>query len=200
MKQKSWVPAYIALGTVWCCSFIFIKQGLEFLTPFGVAFGRCAFGALSLVIVLKFRKQNFPREKSTWAKLWVVSLLLNVFPGILFAYAEVHVTSILAGIINATTPLMTLIVLLTVFREEKIHRYQFVGLLIGAIGVRSGNLEWHRRKFGFGRTRFTRGGYLLRILFSFYPSICASTWTSSRCDGHNSNNCSRNYFAATLSF
>jgi len=135
MKQKSWVPAYIALGVVWGCSFIFIKQGLEFLTPFGVAFGRCALGALSLIIVLKVRKQNFPREKSTWAKLWVVSLLLNVFPGILFAYAEVHVTSILAGIINAATPLMTLIVLLTIFREEKVYRYQFLGLIVGALGV-----------------------------------------------------------------
>jgi len=135
MKQKSWVPAYIALGVVWGCSFIFIKQGLEFLTPFGVAFGRCALGALSLIIVLKVRTQNFPREKSTWAKLWVVSLLLNVFPGILFAYAEVHVTSILAGIINAATPLMTLIVLLTIFREEKVYRYQFLGLIVGALGV-----------------------------------------------------------------
>jgi drug/metabolite transporter (DMT)-like permease len=135
MKQKSWLPAYIALGVVWGCSFIFIKQGLEFLTPFGVAFGRCALGALSLIIVLKFHKQKFPREKNTWAKLWVVSLLLNVFPGVLFAYAEVHVTSILAGIINATTPLMTLIVLLTVFREEKVHRYQFLGLIVGAVGV-----------------------------------------------------------------
>ena len=135
MKQKSWIPAYIALGVVWGCSFIFIKQGLEFLTPFGVAFGRCAFGALSLIIVLKVRRQNFPRDKSTWAKLWVVSLLLNVFPGILFAYAEVHLTSILAGIINATTPLMTLIVLLTIFREEKVYRYQFLGLIVGALGV-----------------------------------------------------------------
>ena len=137
LKQKSWVPAYIALGTVWGCSFIFIKQGLEFLTPFGVAFGRCALGALSLIIVLKVRRQKYPRARSTWLKLWIVSLLLNVFPGILFAYAEVHVTSILAGIINATTPLMTLIVMLTVFREEKVLPHQVIGLVVGAIGVLS---------------------------------------------------------------
>ena len=137
LKQKSWVPAYIALGTVWGCSFIFIKQGLEFLTPFGVAFGRCALGALSLIIVLKVRRQKYPRARSTWLKLWIVSLLLNVFPGILFAYAEVHVTSILAGIINATTPLMTLIVMLTVFREEKVLPHQVIGLIVGAIGVLS---------------------------------------------------------------
>ena len=135
MKQKSWLPAYVALGTVWGCSFIFIKQGLEFLTPFGVAFVRCALGAMSLLIIIKVRKQALPRNRSTWLKLWVVSLLLNVFPGILFAYAEVRVTSVLAGIINATTPLTTLIVMLTLFREEKIKRHQLLGLALGALGV-----------------------------------------------------------------
>jgi drug/metabolite transporter (DMT)-like permease len=62
-------------------------------------------------------------------------MLLNVIPGILFAYAEVHVTSVLAGIINATTPLATLIVMLVAFREEKLKVEQIIGLIIGAIGV-----------------------------------------------------------------
>jgi drug/metabolite transporter (DMT)-like permease len=62
-------------------------------------------------------------------------MLLNVIPGILFAYAEVHVTSVLAGIINATTPLATLIVMLVAFREEKLKIEQIIGLIIGAVGV-----------------------------------------------------------------
>ena len=133
--RKSWLPAYLALGLVWGCSFIFIKLGLEFLTPFGVAFGRCALGAITLLIVVKLKKIDLPKEKSTWRKLWIVAMLLNVVPGILFAYAEVHVTSVLAGIINATTPLATLIVMLIAFREEKLKSEQVYGLLLGAIGV-----------------------------------------------------------------
>lgn len=133
--RKSWLPAYLALGLVWGCSFIFIKLGLEFLTPFGVAFGRCALGALTLLIVVKLKKIDLPKDKSTWRKLWVVAMLLNVAPGILFAYAEVHVTSVLAGIINATTPLATLIVMLIAFREEKLKSEQVYGLLIGGFGV-----------------------------------------------------------------
>jgi drug/metabolite transporter (DMT)-like permease len=62
-------------------------------------------------------------------------MLLNVVPGILFAYAELHVTSVLAGIINATTPLATLIVMLIAFREEKLKIEQIYGLIIGGIGV-----------------------------------------------------------------
>jgi len=47
-KEKSgWIAPYLALGSVWGCSFIFIKLGLEFLTPFGVAFGHCLFPLLN---------------------------------------------------------------------------------------------------------------------------------------------------------
>ena len=133
--RKSWLPAYIALGVVWGCSFIFIKLGLEFLTPFGVAFVRCALGAITLLIVVKIKKIKLPSDKSTWRKLWILAMLLNVIPGILFAYAEVHVTSVLAGIINATTPLATLIVMLIAFREERLKVEQIIGIIIGAIGV-----------------------------------------------------------------
>jgi drug/metabolite transporter (DMT)-like permease len=67
--------------------------------------------------------------------LWVVSLLLNVIPGIFFAWAETEVTSILAGIINAVTPLMTLIAIMVVSRNEKPTRSQVVGLILGFLGV-----------------------------------------------------------------
>jgi drug/metabolite transporter (DMT)-like permease len=135
MKQKSWLPIYLALGIVWGCSFIFIKLGLEFLTPVGVAFGRCALGAMILLLIIKIRGISLPSDRRTWFVLWIVSLLLNVFPGVLFAYAEQRVTSVLAGIINACTPLSTLIFILFFFRSEKIALHQILGLSLGGIGV-----------------------------------------------------------------
>lgn len=133
--RKSWLPAYLALGSVWGCSFIFIELGLEFLTPFGVTFTRCALGAITLLIILKIRKAALPTQKSIWRKLWVVAMLLNVIPGVLFAFAQQYITSVLAGIINATTPLMTLVFILLLFREERLKPEQIAGLLIGALGV-----------------------------------------------------------------
>ena len=135
MKNKSWIPTYIAVGIVWGCSFIFIKLGLEFLTPFGVAFGRCALGAATLLVVAKVRGFELPKDRTIRFHLWVVALLLNVIPGILFALAETEVTSILAGIINAVTPLMTLIAIMLVFRSEKVTKAQLLGLLLGFLGV-----------------------------------------------------------------
>jgi drug/metabolite transporter (DMT)-like permease len=134
-KSQSWLGLYIALGIVWGCSFIFIKLGLEFLTPFGVAFGRCALGALALLIYLKAKGLSLVRDRKMIGHLWVVALLLNVIPGIFFAWAETEVTSILAGIINAVTPLMTLIAIMMVSRNEKPTAPQIVGLLLGFLGV-----------------------------------------------------------------
>jgi drug/metabolite transporter (DMT)-like permease len=134
-KSQAWLGIYLALGVVWGCSFIFIKLGLEFLTPFGVAFGRCALGAMTLLTWAKIRGIALPKSKKVLFHLWVVSMLLNVLPGIFFALAETEVTSILAGIINAVTPLMTLLAIMVVTRDEKPKLYQVVGILIGFLGV-----------------------------------------------------------------
>ena len=134
-STNRWLPAYLALGFVWGCSFIFIKLGLEFLTPFGVAFVRCALGALTLLIIAKWRGYSLPKDPMVRFHLWIVAILLNVIPGIFYAWAETVVTSVLAGIINAVTPLMTLLAIMVVNRAEKPKAYQIIGLLIGFLGV-----------------------------------------------------------------
>ena len=134
-KTGSWLPLYLLTGFIWGCSFIFIKEGLDFLTPIGVAFLRCALGALTLYGFARYRKIALPRDKKALFHIWVVCLLLNVFPGIFFALAETEVTSILAGIINAVTPLMTLIAILGVNKSERANKAQVLGLLIGFAGV-----------------------------------------------------------------
>ena len=144
---RSWIPAYLATGVVWGCSFLFIKLSLGFLTPFGVAFVRCALGAVTLVVVAAIIRVPLPRDPMLWLHLWVVALCLNIVPGVLFAVAETRTTSIVAGIINALTPLTTLFFMLVVFRDEPMKRYQLAGLAIGLCGVLLVLGVWH----GFGR-------------------------------------------------
>ncbi len=134
-KSSNWVAYYIALGVVWGASFIFIELGLEFLTPIGVAFGRVALGALTLLLWARYKKIALPKDKKLWFHLWIVSLCLNVIPSFLFAQAQTQVTSILAGIMNGVTPLMTLLAILIVFRDEKPKSYQVIGLILGFLGV-----------------------------------------------------------------
>ena len=62
-KTGSWLTPYLLAGFVWGCSFVFIKGGLEFLTPFGVAFIRCALGAITLYAYARYKKIQLPRGK-----------------------------------------------------------------------------------------------------------------------------------------
>lgn len=157
--RKTWLLSYVLLGITWGMSFLFIKQGLEFLTPVGVAFGRCALGAITLIIIAKSRGVQLPKDPKIWAHLLVVALLLNVIPGILFALAETKVTSILAGIINAVTPLMTVLAILLIGRDEHPSKSQLIGLVIGFLGVATVMGIWQ----GFGENPIF---YVLILLFS----------------------------------
>ncbi len=140
-------------------SFLFIKQGLEFLTPLGVAFGRCALGAITLIIIAKSRGIQLPKDPKIWGHLLVVAMLLNVIPGILFALAETEVTSILAGIINAVTPLMAVLAILLIGRDEQPKQSQLIGLAIGFVGVGTVMGIWQ----GFGDNPIF---YVLCLLFA----------------------------------
>ncbi|MCU1363428.1 MAG: EamA-like transporter family protein [Acidimicrobiaceae bacterium] len=134
-STRSWLGTYLALGLVWGCSFLFIKDALRFLTPFGVAFARCALGAITLLCIAAIRRVALPRDPVVWFHLWIVALCLNVIPGVLFAVAETRTTSIVAGIINALTPLTSLFFIAVIFRDEPVQRYQLIGLGVGLLGV-----------------------------------------------------------------
>ena len=130
-----WQLWFVVLGGIWGCSFLFIKLGLQSLSPVGVAFGRAAIGALVLLAVTRATGTRLPRDRRVWRHLAVVALLFCSIPFTLFAFGETHVSSILAGIINACTPLMALGVILAAFPEERPPRDRALGLVVGFAGV-----------------------------------------------------------------
>lgn len=130
-----WQASFAALGIIWGCSFLFIKLGLQSFTPVQVAFIRLALGALTLLVLLRAMGVRLPRSRGLWGRFTVTGLLYCTLPGLLFAFGQTHVSSILAGIINGATPLMTLLVVLVAFPEEHPTRERVVGLLIGFAGV-----------------------------------------------------------------
>ncbi|HEV7167496.1 MAG TPA: DMT family transporter [Micrococcaceae bacterium] len=126
---------FAMLALVWGASFLFIKVGLQGLSPTQVVLGRLLTGSAALVVVSLVSRQRPPREPVVWMHLAVVSLLLCVVPFLLFAWAEQHVSSGLASIYNATTPLMTGLVALLALRHERPKPAALTGLLIGFGGV-----------------------------------------------------------------
>lgn len=130
-----WLPGFIALGVVWGSSFLFIDLALESLSAAGIVFLRGLLGAVSLAVILVARRERLPGVGPHWFHIAVVALLLNALPGFLFALGQQWVPSSLAGIVNATTPLMTVLVVVIAFREQKPTANQVLGIAVGLAGI-----------------------------------------------------------------
>ncbi|WP_399088758.1 DMT family transporter [Streptomyces sp. BBFR2] len=130
-----WRVRFGLLALVWGLSFLFVKISGQAFAPLQVSLGRVAFGALALLAVLVVRRQPLPRIGLLWGHLAVAALLLNAVPFTLFAYSEERITSALAGICNATTPLFTLLVAVSALPGERPHRNQMAGMALGFAGV-----------------------------------------------------------------
>jgi len=132
---KSWLPAFIVCAVAWGSSFLFIHVAIESFTAAQVAFGRVVVGAIVLgVMLLAMRK--WPRF--TWRQVGsiaLVALTLSVIPFVLIPLAQEHITSILASLLNATTPLWTAFFVALLIPTERASRLQVLGLVIGAMGI-----------------------------------------------------------------
>jgi drug/metabolite transporter (DMT)-like permease len=129
------VGQYVLLALTWGASFLFIKVALQGLSPVQVVTGRLVAGALTLLVASAVTRQPLPRRGRVWGHLFVVGVLLCVVPFLLFSWAEQHISSALASIDNATTPLMTMLVSLVALRAERLSPGRLMGLLAGFLGV-----------------------------------------------------------------
>ncbi|WBB65935.1 DMT family transporter [Micromonospora sp. WMMD812] len=132
---RSWLPGFVALAAIWGSSFLFIKVGVEELHPLQLTLYRVTTGALTLLVVLAVLRDRLPREPRVWAHLTVVAAFGVAIPFTLFGYGEQRVESMLAGIWNATTPLIVLPLAVLVFRTERLTTRRAVGLALGFAGV-----------------------------------------------------------------
>jgi drug/metabolite transporter (DMT)-like permease len=149
VQSKRWLPQYLILSLVWGASFAFTEAGLTITSPLGITATRHAIGALVLVILLVLTGKFILLRNAPailWKRMILVAMLLNVIPGYLFAFAQNHISTVIASIINSATPILTVLMLLIVFRTEPVTRKQVVGIMIGlaggiiALGIEPGDL------------------------------------------------------------
>ncbi|MBC8091318.1 MAG: DMT family transporter, partial [Pseudonocardia sp.] len=124
-----------ALALLWGSNFLWIKVGLEGLSPVQLTVGRLALGALVLLPLLAVRGERLPRDRAVWGHLVMAALLANAAPYLLFAVGEQSVDSALAGVLNATTPLWTVAVALLARHQRRLSVAQGAGLVLGFVGV-----------------------------------------------------------------
>lgn len=130
-----WPARFALLALFWGSTFLFIKIGDEALAPIQVSLGRLVIGTATLLGILALRGERLPAGWRLWGQLAIAGLLLNVAPFTLFAYGERHVSSLLAGIWNATVPLFTLPIAIVWIADEHASIRRLLGLAIGFAGV-----------------------------------------------------------------
>jgi drug/metabolite transporter (DMT)-like permease len=131
-KHVGWL---LILGVIWGSSYLFIKVLVEAVSQAVMIAGRFALGFVTLSIILMVRGGSLPRWGRPWALLLVMSIVGNVIPFFLIAWAEQHTTSALAAVLSATTPLFTLLIAAAVFRIDRLTKDRAIGLVIGFLGV-----------------------------------------------------------------
>ncbi|MFJ8105533.1 DMT family transporter [Streptomyces sp. NPDC096132] len=133
-----------ALALFWGSGFLWIKLALTHgLTPAQITITRCALGTAVLLLLARRAGQRLPRDLTTWRHLLVAALFCNALPFALFALGEQRVDSGIAGVLNATTPLFSLLLGITLGTDRNLHPVRLTGLLLGFAGTLLIFAPWH---------------------------------------------------------
>ena len=131
---SSWVR-FVILALVWGSSFLWIKIALGALSPLQLTLARLALGAVTLLVLCLATRTRLPRDRRTWLRIGLPAVVGNVVPFTLFGVGEQTVSSGVAGVLNATTPLWALLIALVIRTERRPGWLRLTGLLTGFAGT-----------------------------------------------------------------
>lgn len=134
MSPLEWA-LLLTLALVWAGSFFFAEIAVEALPPLTVAWVRVSGAAVVLWVVLACLGRVRPLGGEVWRAFLVMGLLNNAIPFSLIFWAQTGITSGLASILNATTPIFTVLVAHAMTSDEQLSANRMAGVILGASGV-----------------------------------------------------------------
>ena len=134
MGPREWA-LLITLSVVWGGSYLFIGIAVRELPPLTIVALRVALAALTLQTVLRLIGTRIPMRREAWRAFFGMGILNNVIPFVLIVWGQTHIASGLASILNATTPLFTVVVAHFLTRDERLTGLRLAGVLVGFAGV-----------------------------------------------------------------
>lgn len=134
--SRTWALARMGvLALLWGSTFLWIKLALHALSPVQVTLARCVLGTGTLLVLCLKARRGLPRGRATWGHIFVAAVFCNALPFAMFSIGEQTVDSGVAGVLNATTPLWSLLIGIVIGTERGIHPVRLGGLLLGFGGV-----------------------------------------------------------------
>lgn len=122
------------MSLVWGSAFLLVKVTVEEVPPATLTAGRLTLSAVLLHVMMRASGLRWGRQRSLWATLAFMGLVNNVLPFTLIAWGQQHISSSLAAILNATTPLFTVIVA-HLAATERLDFERGLGVAIGFGGA-----------------------------------------------------------------
>jgi drug/metabolite transporter (DMT)-like permease len=134
MTAREW-GLLILLSFFWGGAFFLAAVALKEVTHHGLAFFRVLIAALALGLLSALLQLSLPRDWGVWRRIAVLALFSTAIPFTLLYWAQTQIPSGLAAVLNAMTPIFTLLLAHVFTRDEKIDTQRFVGVLAGVCGV-----------------------------------------------------------------
>lgn len=134
MRLGEW-GLLMTLSVLWGGSFFFIKLALKELPPFTIVFSRVSLAAIALTILVWISGQSLPHSVKRWQEFLVMGALNNLIPFSLIVWGQTQIASSLAAILNATTPIFTVVLAHFLTQDERLSSKRFVGTILGLCGV-----------------------------------------------------------------
>ena len=125
----------LVLAVLWGGSFFFGEVALGQLPPLTLVFARVSIAAVMLHIVVFALGQRMPLDWRAWAAFLGMGLLNNLIPFSLIFWGQTYIESGLVSILNATTPIFTVIVAHLLTSDEKLRINRALGVVIGFAGA-----------------------------------------------------------------
>lgn len=134
MTAREWT-ILLVLSVLWGGSFFFVEVAVAHVPPLTLVTLRVGLAALALWAVLLATGRRVPARAAVWAAFLGMGVLNNAIPFSLFVWGQAHIASGLAAILNATTPLFTVLVAAAVLPDEPLTRRRLLGVVLGLAGV-----------------------------------------------------------------
>lgn len=134
MRLFDWA-LLLVLSVLWGGSFFFSKVALSELPPLTVVFARVAIAAIALFIYLRATRHAIPTEPGIWAAFFGMGMLNNLIPFSLLFWGQTQIPSGLASILNATTPIFSILVAHFFTTDERMTPNTVAGIVLGVMGV-----------------------------------------------------------------
>ena len=125
----------VALALLWGSTFLWIELALDALSPVQVTFSRCVLGSATLLIGCFGSGRRLPRDRAVWGHVVVAAFFCNALPFAMFSVGQQSIDSGVAGVLNATTPLWSVLIGVAIGSERGLRPVRLAGLLLGFCGV-----------------------------------------------------------------